>query len=91
MNNTQLFDELAITKGKLAPFSTTSASISHSTKFIIETTHLSHLNPSTVFDTLFLHQDFIEWKSVLEGKIQNDLSLKFSLSQSRYFFICFGQ
>jgi hypothetical protein len=77
-----LVDQLTTMKGQSNLYPSQSGEISDTVKFIIETPSMDGLNPAVVNRTLLIVQQDLDFKHVLETKI-NEISVRYNVPQSK--------
>ncbi len=82
MNDTVLMDQIAFLKSNSLTSHTRPNLIPDTVKFVFETSSLSNISPAIVSKTLLVVQRGLEWRSVLETKL-NEVCMKYSVPQKK--------
>ena len=82
INNSLLIDQVTILKNQSNIYPSYTCNIPETIKFIIETPNLDNLAPSVINRTLLIFQQDLDFKHVLETKL-NEICLKYNVPQSK--------
>jgi hypothetical protein len=86
LKDSLLIDQLTMMKSQLNLYPSSTNEIPNTVKFIIETPNLDNINPSIINRILLIVQQDLDFKHVLETKI-NEISVKYNIPQSKYNFL----
>jgi len=82
MNDTVLLDQVAFLKGRSLSTHASSSRLPDTIKFVFEASSLSNVSPAIVTKALLVVQRGLEWRSVLETKV-NEVCVKYSVPQKK--------